>query len=1069
MLRDSKDYLWISTTLGLDRYDSDRFVKYRYNPEQPGTISSNTVRSIFEDKKGQLWFGTTNGLNLYNRAKDAFETFKNIPTDTTSLNGNSITSIIEDKDGNLWVLTDGNCLNKLVPETRSFIRYKFDNILGDTTVVRQTIKMIAIDSQGYFWIASYGRGISRFETEFGIITKFDDPSFDFGKVCLKNLYIDSQDKIWIATEGNGFFSYEPEHNEFKHFISKPDGQGPDKNLIYDIIPDGDRYLLLAVNQGGINRFDKVTETFEYIKKDATHSNGLNSDGIWCLYRDKENILWIGTSTGGINVYNPKKQNFKLFGANVNNSKSLSFNSVLCLYEDFSGLIWIGTDGGGVNVYNPETSDFTVYTHKASDPYTISGNAILSITEDKDHDMWIGTWDAGLNRFDRKTGKFYRYSPGNSPTGLSTRSFWSLGVDYKNNIWMGGNHSGVDVLNKNNGIIQKFRPDPANPETMTISQAWQFIEDPDTNMWIGTANGLYMYNKNTGSFKAFKFPDNAVNAFLFDKEGNLWVGSASSGLYYCKPDGTILKTYTTKEGLSDNVISGIIEAGNNKLWITTSNGLSMLNTKTQQFRNYSKEDGLQANIFHRQSFLKTLKGEIYIGGFNGFNSFWPDSLKDNDFIPPVYITDFQIFNKPVVYGGTDAQFPTHISEAKEISLTWRQSVFLFSFNAINYTYPGKNQYSYILEGFETEWNFTNVSRRYVTYTNLDPGEYTFRVKASNNDGLWNNEGASIHIIILPPCWSTWWFRVIFVLAVILIVTYLFISRIGYLKRQRILLEKLVANKTIELQEKNDILEDRQHQIEEQSEELLSQQESLLEMNALLNEMNVSKDKFFSIIAHDLKNPFNTIIGFSELLKEEIKLGDTSIISDYAGMINASAVQTLMLLENLLEWANSQRGKIMFTPVTINLSELLNDELGMLSEMALKKNILLKCRIPEYLTLAADKNMLKTILRNLISNAIKFTQKNGSVEVQAKVDNNQVEISVADNGIGMSKETLTKLFKIENNVSTRGTENEKGTGLGLLLCKEFVEKHGGVLLTESEQGEGSTFTFTVPKDLTSPLTN
>jgi signal transduction histidine kinase len=349
----------------------------------------------------------------------------------------------------------------------------------------------------------------------------------------------------------------------------------------------------------------------------------------------------------------------------------------------------------------------------------------------------------------------------------------------------------------------------------------------------------------------------------------------------------------------------------------------------------------------------------------------------------------------------------------------------------------------MEGFEKDWNFTDASRRYVTYTNLNPGEYTFRVRATNNDGIMNKKGVSLKITILPPWWKTWWFRLIVISLIIIIFSSFFLLRVRQLKNQKELLERSVALKTIELQNKNATLEERQMHIEY---------------------LNASKDKFFSIIAHDLKNPFSSIIGLSEIMKEEIKSSDTSTLEGYAGMINSSAVQTMRLLENLLEWANSQRGKIVFSPVLINLRELFNEEFSMLNEMAMEKRIELKNSFSDDLTISADKNMIKTILRNLISNAIKFTHKNGKVEVKAQIMNSQVEISVSDSGIGMTKETIAKLFRIDANLSTPGTENEKGTGLGLFLCKEFIEKHGGKIWAESESGNGSVFKLVLPSAIT-----
>jgi signal transduction histidine kinase/ligand-binding sensor domain-containing protein len=1055
ILRDSKDYLWIGTDIGLDKYDCNQVLKYRYDDTREGSISSNNIRCIYEDRKKNLWFGTTDGLNLYDPSKDNFSVFRNNPNDTNSLNSNSVSSILEDNNGNLWVVTGGNCLNKLIPGTRNFIRYQFEDNWEGFNV--RPVRMIANDSKGFIWIVSFNRGIQRFDPVSGKFTKYDDLSIDVGSNCLKSLCIDNSDKIWIATDGNGFFSYDPATNKFEQFGSEGDGKGTNQNRILDVIPEDDEHLLLAVDQGGINRFDKVSKTFEYIKNDESNSEGLNNNGTWCLFKDREGILWVGTSGGGVNYYNPKKDNFNLFVHSASNPNSLSNNITLFFYEDSEGLIWIGTDGGGLNVYNPETGNFKVYRHIPSDPYSISGNIVSCLTEDKNHNIWIGTWDSVLDRFDRKTGKFFHYAPDkNNPLSISGKTIWTMLKDHNENIWLGVFQVGIDLLDVDRGVIKRFKTDTDNPNALSCSISRIEYEDSEKNMWISTADGLNLYDSLTNSFKVYNFPENDIEAFIRDNEGNFWVGSHSSGIYYCNYDGTIIKTYTTEDGLPSNSIRAIIEVDNGMLWISTTNGISRFNRRTQEFRNYSKGDGLQGDEFIRQSFMKTRKGEIYFGGYNGFNTFFPEKLEDNDFIPPVYITDFQIFNKPVDFGVQEGQFPTHISEAKEIHLTWQQSVFSFSFNAINYTSPGKNQYAYIMEGFEPEWNYTNSSRRYVTYTNLNPGKYTFRVKASNNDGKWNDEGVTLRIIILPPWWGTLWFKLIMIFMVIFIVGFIFMSRVRHLKNQKLLLEKLVTVKTAELQGKNNLLT-------KQTEELNKSNLLLDDRRKDIEELNASKDKFFSIIAHDLKNPFQTIIGFSEMQKEEIKSGNFAGIEECAMLINTSAVRTFHLLENLLEWANSQRGKILFAPVQVNFRDLFFEDMVTLKSMASAKNVELKDSIPENLMITADKNMLKTILRNLISNAIKFTNRNGKVEVAAMLDDRQVEISVSDNGIGMTKETISKLFRIDSNLSTPGTEDEKGTGLGLFLCKEFVEKHGGWIWVETNPGKGSTFKFNLPLNM------
>jgi len=1027
--KDSKDYLWIATDVGLDRFDSYQVKKYRYNESGQGTISSDILTCIYEDRQKNLWFGTYDGLNLYNRSGDNFEVFKNVPGNTKSLNSNCITGIVEDKNGALWVVTDGNCLNKWDPSTRSFARFTFEPLRQGLSV--RPSRMAAVDSKGYIWVGSLSPGITRFDPANGSFTKFTDPSAAFNTFSYKSLYIDKEDKIWIATDGIGFFSYDLKKNLFEHYGVNGGHTGTNLNFILDIIPEDDRYLLLAVDQGGINRFDKVKKTFEYIMYDPANDDGLNNNGVWCFHKDSQGILWVGTSGGGINYFNPRKERFKLFIHNSNNPHSLSYNFVGSIFEDHEGKIWVGTDGGGLNVYDPKTGEFKLFRNNPADPFSISGNVIRGIAEDKDHNMWVGTWDAGLNKYDRKTGRFYHYMPGpDKNSSISNKSVWNLLIDHNNTLWISIYNVGIDLFDIKQGkVIKKFVPDPEKPGSLSSQNSWFIFEDDQKNMWICTQNGLNLYDPLTASFKVMYFPDNNLGAFYKGHSGYIWVGSNTKGLFLCSKDGTILKTYDISNVLPNNRIHAITEDNKGDIWVSTNSGLTRLNPEIQSARSYSKEDGLQGDQFYQQSFLKTRSGEMYFGGYSGMNSFNPDSLKDNQFIPPVYITDLQIFNKPVQYApGT--QFPVHISEAKEIRLNWNQSVFSLAFTAINYNHPKKNTYSYILHNFEKEWNYTDASRRYVTYTNLDPGEYVFQVRATNNDGLLNEKGASLKIIVLPPWWRTLWFRILVVSVLIFGVFVLFMARVRELQNQKILLENSVAAKTAEL-----------------------------------NELNASKDKFFSIIAHDLKNPFNIIIGFSEMMKESVRLNDPSTFYEYAVMINTAAVQTLRLLENLLEWANSQRGKIIFTPVPVNLSELVRDEFIMAEEIAVGKNIKMVQHIEGSLIVIADRNMLRTILRNLISNAIKFTHRDGKVSVEAHVERHNVQVSVTDNGIGMTPETMLRLFRLDTNQTTLGTENEKGTGLGLFLCKDFVEKHGGKIWAVSDKDKGSTFHFTLP--LNQPL--
>ncbi len=442
--RDSKDYLWMGTDVGIDKYDSYEVKKYRHGENQFGAISSDILICIYEDSNKKLWFGTYDGLNLYDREKDNFTVFKNDPANEKSISSNCITGIAEDREKNLWIITDGNCLNKYEPATRTFARYPFEK--GKNYLNPRPSKMIGVDSKGFIWIVSLNGGIRRFDPASCQYTLYGDSTIDFGKNNYKSIFIDNQDKVWIATDGSGFFSFDPRSENFEHFGSLGDGRGTNQSIVLDILPEDDRYLLLAVDQGGINRFDKVTKTFEYIQYDETKEIGLNNNGIWCLHKDREGIIWVGTSGGGINYYSPRKERFNLFVHNGNNPKSLSYNFTGCFYEDHSGRIWIGTDGGGVNVFDPATGNFVLFKHDPSNPYSISGNVIRGIAEDKDHNMWIGTWDAGLNKYDRKTGRFIHYMPDSKdPSSISGKTIYKLSIDHNDMLWLSIYNTGIDLF------------------------------------------------------------------------------------------------------------------------------------------------------------------------------------------------------------------------------------------------------------------------------------------------------------------------------------------------------------------------------------------------------------------------------------------------------------------------------------------------------------------------------------------------------------------------------------------------------------------------------------------------
>ncbi len=792
IFRDSKDYIWIGG-YGLNKYDGNKVTIYKHNDNQTGSISNDNIYSIYEDSKNNLWIGTFDGLNLYNPHTDSFTVIKHSSVDSLS---NFVTCIFEDKNGNLWITyNDGGGLCKWDYEKQILIHYQVKD--EDENYFANSITSGYEDSKGNLWFVSRSPSIYLFEPKTENFIAYNIPGIDINSRHFKTIYIDQNDKIWIGSNGDGLYSFIPSTSTFKHFDANVGNKGLNSQLIIDIIQTDDYHLLIATNQGGINKYNMVTNTFEYIVQNEKVDHGLSSNGIFCLYQDKEGILWVGTIRGGVNYYNPKEHKFKLYN-HIDNTNSLSYNIVGCFYEDSKGLIWIGTDGGGINVYDPKTRNFTYYKHDPSDPYSISGDVIRCIAEDKDGDMWIGTWNAGLNRYDRSSNKFYQYySDKKDSSSVSAKTIWHLIVDHNNNVWLGSFSQGLEVLDPKKGVIKRFVADSDNPRALSNDYIWFIHEDLQHNIFVCTNFGINIYDSISNSFSVCNnFDDNGMMAFCKDKNGQLWAGNTRNGLFLFEQDGTIIKRYDTKDGLPDNTIHAIIDDNQGNLWISTNKGISKFNPEKQEFKNYYKNDGLQGNLFFQQSFLKTRNGEIYFGGYNGFNSFHPDSIKVNDYIPKVYITGFNLFNKPVQIGGDESPLQNHISETKEITLSWREAVISFEYTAMNYTHPEKTEYAYIMEGFEKEWNYVG-SKRDATYTRLEAGEYTFRVKASNNDGVWNEEGTSIKLIITPPLWKTWWFRSIAGLLAAAIIFIIYYMRVSSLRNQKIILEKKVNQRTKEL--------------------------------------------------------------------------------------------------------------------------------------------------------------------------------------------------------------------------------------------------------------------------------
>jgi signal transduction histidine kinase/ligand-binding sensor domain-containing protein len=1027
ILQDYKGFIWIGTYDGLNRYDGFNFVVYKNNTADSSSLADNLVGTMIEDNAHNLFIGTQNGLCLYDRKNDHFLNYMLDKSSPLRGIGCLIAKIAEDSFGNLWLATNIGLIyfDRI---KNQIIKYTHDPN-NPESISDDNVESVLIDKNSRVWVTTR-KGLNLFlpqKGKFRRITQGERDTDDLSNTFFIDMTEDREGNLWFgSTEGLYCLKNNPEGkitNLISYHHDPQDKFSISSNQVKSLYVDYMGNLWIGTENDGINLFDRENQKFWHYRKDDYDPKSLNNEAIQAIYQEKSGNMWFCTFTGGLNYALKNRDAIILYQTLPGAAFSLSHNTVTCFLEDHLGQIWVGTDGGGLNLFDKLTNRFVRFNMNNAH---LTSNAILCLYEDSNNQIWFGTWGGGLIHFDGKTKSFTSLTTINS--GIQDNNIYAIAEGDNDDLWLGSFNKGLihylikegkfitytpgtsGLANKMNVKIKRYSKDCLLIGSPSCFQIFYPVEDRFIT---------YMHDPNNTN----SLSNPAVTDFLVENDTCVWIGT-KNGLNRFNPKTESFIRYYVKDGLPDNDIKGLIFDDSGILWVTTSIGVCRFDYKNGKFKNFNKADGLQSNEFYERSILKTKNGALLMGGTKGFNFVYPEKIVENKNIPEVLITDLKIFYKSVKPGAENSPLIQNITETKTLTLSSKQSVLAFNFAVMDFTAPEKNQYAYKMEGFDKDWIYSG-NKREATYTNLNPGEYVFRAKGSNNDGVWNETGTSIRITVLPPWWNTWWFKLIAISAIIFILVSIFLLRVRRLNNQKTLLEKLVAIKTSEL-----------------------------------HELNVSKDKFFSIIAHDLKNPFQTIIGFSEMLKEEMESGDIATSKNYAGLINTSAVQTYRLLENLLEWANSQRGKISFNPVPINLSQLFNEEFIILNEMAIGKNIELKSFFTDNLTVIADKNMIKTILRNLISNAIKFTHKNGKVEVRAMIDNKQVEISISDSGIGMTNETMAKLFRLDANLSTRGTENEKGTGLGLFLCKEFIEKHGGEIGVESTVGEGSTFYFTLP---------
>jgi len=731
--------------------------------------------------------------------------------------------------------------------------------------------------------------------------------------------------------------------------------------------------------------------------------------------------------------------------NTSSSVDLSGNVIASIYKDEGGLLWIGTWGQGLNLYNRETGSMERFSMSLPGNHYLTNDFVHVIFRDKEKNIWIGTRD-GLHVFDVKNRRFIRlkefFKAPMAPDFRGMRICMVI-AGRDGSYWI-GTQSGLYRILPGWSATEVFTADSPPHHRIGGNLIYCIREDHEGKIWIATLNGLDVYDPVNLKMSHFRknesknsLCDNFVISLCEDENGDMWIGTGSYVNKYVRKDSTFLY-YAKKDGLPNNNIFEILRDHQSTMWFATGSGLSRFDKATGTFRTYTVDEGLQSPEFNIRACFNSPDGEVFFGGMNGLNSFYPEQLGDNLNIPEILIT--------AVYKSTrTGKEYVEPDRNGTVVLQHSDQTFTIEFVALEYTNPEKNQYAYMLEGLSNGW-IQIGNRRFVPFSNLPPGEYTFRVKGANNDGVWNQAGRSIRIVILPPWWRSWWAWTVYVLILVGGIIVYIRLRERKLRQERDILENKVHERTLQIEKKNL--------------EIVQKNETLNNLNSELTALNGTKDKFFSIIAHDLRNPFNSIIGLTDIVLGNLENPDIPKIRKSVGDIRDASRHAFDLLQNLLIWGRSQTGNLDYKPVPFDLAERIQENIDLVAGQATRKNITLRSEVTDLIVVQGDIQMINTIFRNLLTNAIKFTSRDGEVVVSAGINDSFCQVSVEDNGIGISPEVMNKIFLIESKYTRKGTEQERGTGLGLILCKEFVEKHGGKITVTTEPNKGSCFTVTLP---------
>ncbi|MGE5393300.1 MAG: two-component regulator propeller domain-containing protein [Candidatus Saccharibacteria bacterium] len=1032
VFEDSNGFIWFATSDGLNRWDGYKFVVFKNYNNDENSLSTNSLLCMAEDGDKNIWIGTNHGgIVRYNTAEEKFYRYAALENDHTALPGSVVRCIYIDADNTVWIGTHSglarydkakDCFKQIRLSTDTNAQYDIRAIFQ-----RNSKELIIQSDKGFFKL---NRADETIEPLMFYAPDLDENLFRYNNpVCF-----DSRGYLWIgATAGLYKLNLATGESKKYQFDSSTD-KSINSNSFSVIFEDSKRNIWVGTENKGVRLYHPGTDTFTSYSSGPVKSNSICNNIISNIYEDKNSNVWFSTLEGGVSFFSYNNQ-FNYYCNDPLNSNSISSNKIGAFYEDKNGSIWIGCEEGGLNRFNPKTESF--------DRYILNNNfiapSILDIEPKDEHSLYISGLRVGLYDFNTLNGKFSNLMTGGSPHNWPIGHINDLTRDANGNIWIAAHRKeGMMVYQPASGkFFDAETPGPFPKELLRIPYAVSIKQDSKKRLWIVTYLGLYMYDTSLHEYLSISkdtttLSSNYLYQLFEDSKRQLWVGS-SKGLDRIveKEGGIQFERCSQRYSLPDNV-KGILEDGEGNLWLSSNQGITRFEPSSGKFRNFRINNELENQQISERVCFKASDGEMYFGGTNGFLRFNPDHLKEMALPSRVAIVDFQIFNIPQKVG-EKCVLKKSIVYTDRIDLKYNQSVFSFEFAALNIRKPVNIEYAYMLEGFDETWNFAR-DKRFATYTNLSPGEYTFRVKTTDGIQLSSGEGASVKIIIHPPFWRTWfaWFLYFLLLIIIL-----------YFFRRAIINRERLKN---ELQmEKNEL-----HNIQE---------------------ANIMKLRFFTNISHEFRTPLTLIKAPLEKLIHSGSQLNEEQQQVILKLIQGNTNKLLGMVNQLLDYRKLEAGSLVLEPSEGDIVDFCRKSWAVFNLMAEQKNIryIFQTSVDSQI-ISFDADKIDKILTNLLSNAFKYTPEGGEVTLSVEklqgvinplVDSNHYMcIGVADTGIGIPENEVDRVFDRFYTVNRKGFEKFEGTGIGLTLVKELTELHKGQISVSSKEKVGSLFEVKIP---------